>query len=259
VAGVAARPDLAALAPVVLYRTLGPTLPGGAAAAAVLWGIAQQCALQHPAAVRRAGIDAGDAALGDALFDAILASPSGLRWSVDTHEEAWRRIGAHGDRLNLAVPELLAELGRLASEPPPATDPAFPFVLSAGERRSFTANTVYRDPAWRKRDAAGAPRVNPHDAARLGLADGAPARVTTKRGSVGVVVELSSAMQPGHVSLPNGLGLDYPDERGHPVVTGAAPNELTASEDRDWFAGTPWHKHVPARVEPLASASGGAR
>ena len=27
--------------------------------------------------------------------------------------------------------------------------------------------------------------------------------------------------------------------------------ELTASEDRDWLAGTPWHKHVRARVEAL--------
>jgi hypothetical protein len=60
-------------------------------------------------------------------------------------------------------------------------------------------------------------------------------------------------MQPGHVSLPNGLGLEYPDGGTTAVVTGAAPNELTASEDRDWFAGTPWHKHVPARVEAVAS------
>jgi hypothetical protein len=58
-------------------------------------------------------------------------------------------------------------------------------------------------------------------------------------------------MQPGHVSLPNGLGLDYPDDRGHPAQTGAAPNELTASEDRDRFASTPWHKHIPARVEAI--------
>jgi formate dehydrogenase len=28
-----------------------------------------------------------------------------------------------------------------------------------------------------------------------------------------------------------------------------APNELTSREDRDFLAGTPWHKHVPARVE----------
>jgi hypothetical protein len=60
-------------------------------------------------------------------------------------------------------------------------------------------------------------------------------------------------MQRRHVSLPNGLGVDYPDAAGAISVTGAAPNELTASEDRDWFAGTPWHKHVPARVEALTS------
>jgi Molybdopterin oxidoreductase Fe4S4 domain len=30
---------------------------------------------------------------------------------------------------------------------------------------------------------------------------------------------------------------------------GVAPNELTDSARRDWLAGTPWHKHVPARVE----------
>ena len=50
-----------------------------------------------------------------------------------------------------------------------------------GERRSFTANTIFRDPAWRKRDAGGALRVSPDDAARLGLADGGRARLTTRR------------------------------------------------------------------------------
>jgi formate dehydrogenase len=55
-------------------------------------------------------------------------------------------------------------------------------------------------------------------------------------------------MQPGHVSLPNGLGLSYPDAEGNAVVHGVAVNELTASEDRDWLSGTPWHKHVRAQV-----------
>ncbi len=35
------------------------------------------------------------------------------------------------------------------------------------------------------------------------------------------------------------------------VATGVAPNELTSSEDRDPFVGTPWHKHVAARLERL--------
>ena len=66
-------------------------------------------------------------------------------------------------------------------------------------------------------------------------------------------MEVTEIMQPGHVSLPNGLGLSYPDADGTSVVYGVAPNELTSLEDRDAIAGTPWHKHVPARIEALPS------
>jgi hypothetical protein len=51
---------------------------------------------------------------------------------------------ARSGTVNLHVPEVLSELALLATAPPPAPDPAFPFVLSAGERRSFTANTHNR-------------------------------------------------------------------------------------------------------------------
>jgi hypothetical protein len=40
-------------------------------------------------------------------------------------------------------------------------------------------------------------------------------------------------------------------EGGTPQATGVSPTELTSSEDRDWFAGTPRHTHVPARVMAL--------
>jgi hypothetical protein len=42
--------------------------------------------------------------------------------------------------------------------------------------------------------------------------------------------------------------LSYPDDAGAPIVHGVAPNELTSVDDRDWFAATPWHKHVRAQV-----------
>ena len=71
----------------------------------------------------------------------------------------------------------------------------------------------------------------------------------TRRGDGVVTVEVSATMQRGHVSLPNGLGLIYPSADGNPSREGIAPNELTATEDRDRFAGTPWHKCVPARIE----------
>jgi hypothetical protein len=36
------------------------------------------------------------------------------------------------------------------------------------------------------------------------------------------------------------------------MLTGVAANELTSLSWRDPLAGTPWHKHVPARVEALS-------
>ena len=51
--------------PIVLYRTLGPTLPDGAAAAAVLWGAAHRCAMSFPESVRRAGFDGEGLELGE--------------------------------------------------------------------------------------------------------------------------------------------------------------------------------------------------
>jgi anaerobic selenocysteine-containing dehydrogenase len=238
--------------PSLLYRALGPTLPGGAAAAAVLWGAAQLCALHNPEGVARAGYGSDERA-GDRLFAAILDSPSGVVITEDGWDETWKRVERARGAVHLAVPELLGELAGLASEDPPGADPEWPLVLSAGERRSFTANTIMRDPAWRKRDPGGSLRMNPGDAAALGVADGEVVRVRTRRGSGAAPVELHERMQRGHVSLPNGLGLDHLGDDGSPVVTGLGPNELTASEDRDPWAGTPWHKHVPARIEKLAA------
>jgi formate dehydrogenase len=206
--------------------------------------------------VRRAGFDgASPIEQGERLFDAILTTRSGVVFSDDPPEVTWDRLEHDDRRIHLAIPDLLAELRALREEDPAARDPAFPFVLAAGERRTSTANTIYRDPAWRRKDAEGALRMNPADAARLGLCDGGRARVTTKRGSVEAVVAVTDTLQPGHVTLPNGLGLAYPDGQGGETVHGVAPNELTASEDRDWLAGTPWHKHVRARVEAVGGTS----
>ncbi|GAA3206960.1 molybdopterin-dependent oxidoreductase [Actinocorallia longicatena] len=247
-----AEPRLARLAPVLLYRTLGPTLPDGAAAAAVLWGAAHTFVQENPAGVKRAGYGEGLEA-GERLFDAIVSSPHGVVTTDDEHEETWRRL--KGRRIQLDLPEFLAEVAGLGDRPERAGDAEWPFVLSAGERRAFTANTIIRDPDWRRRDAEGALRIAPSDAARLGLATGDRAVLSTRRGSVEVVVEPTDRMRPGHISLPNGFGLDHPDPESGRVVTGIAPNELTSSEARDPYAGTPWHKHVPARLTPLTAGT----
>jgi formate dehydrogenase len=202
-----------------------------------------------PDSVRRAGFGEGVEA-GENLFDAIVTSPSGVVFAVDDYDETLRRIQTDDGRVKLSIPELLGELGALRTEVPPGDDPAWPFMLSAGERRSFTANTIIRDPSWRKLEADIALRVSPSDATRIGVADGGQARLTTKRASAIVAVAVDEAMAAGHLALPNGLGLDHL-EGAQRIRTGVGPNEFTASEDRDPWVGTPWHKTIPARLEAI--------
>jgi len=249
---MATRPGLAAVMPVVLYETLGRSLGEHLAPAALVWGACQQLAASDAASVRRAGFEGEGPALGDALFEAILAHPQGVVITSDPFEATFERIGTEDGRIHLEIPELLRELAGLRDEAPPAVDADFPFILAAGERRGNTANTIYRDPAWRRKDPEGALRMSPGDAARLGVETGGRVRVTTRRGAVETAVEVTDTLRDGHVTLPNGMGLEYPDADGTRRVVGTPPNELTSGEDRDWLAGTPWHKHVRARVEAMA-------
>lgn len=241
--------DLRWLAPVVLYRTLGPRLPGGAASAAALWPSAHMCAATYTDSLRRAGFEGEIPEMGQQLFEKLLSSPSGFVFTEDEPDVSWKRLRTSNGRIRVALPEMLEKLSELDEEPPENPD-GFPFVLSAGERRSYTANTIYRDPNWRRNGEDAGLRMCPSDASSLGITDGATVRLTTKRGSVAVPVEISERMQPGHVSLPNGTGLLNRDADDNGLA-GIAPNELTASEDRDWIAGTPWHKWIPAQIEAV--------
>ncbi len=252
-AATAANPVLGELAPIVLYRTLGPTLPDGAASAAILWGASHRCAMGYPESVKRAGFTGEGLEPGEKLFDAILSSPSGVTFTIDEWDDVWRRVKTADGKVQLVVDELLPDL-RSLSDPDqlaqPSNDAAFPLVLSAGERRSFTANTIFRDNSWRKKDADGALRVSAVDADRFGLVDGGRARLSTERATVEVTIEVNAMMREGHISLPNGMGVGTSDD-----ARGTAPNELTSTGHRDRIAGTPFHKHVPARIEPLETVA----
>jgi formate dehydrogenase len=246
---VSERPHLSEIMPVLLYETLGPSLGAGNEAAAAVWGIAQNFARTNAERLRRAGFDGKGGELGDALFDAIFEDRSGVVYSITDYEDTWNRIS--GGRVNLTITELIPELKSLRAEYP-CSDPEFPFVLSAGQRRSGTANTIIRDPKWRPKDPHGALWMSPVDASELGIQTGSRVRVITQRASAETVVDVSDRMLPGHVALPNGAGLWYPDREGQEFLHGVPPNELTTTGHRDWFAGTPFHKHIPARIERLA-------
>ena len=181
----------------------------------------------------------------------MLNTPSGVVHARSNFEESWQSIRRAGNRINLHIPEMLAEFQKVLQERP-TRDNEYPFVLSAGERRSDTTNTIVRDTAWHKKGWYGSLRINPQDAESIGCGTGDTLRLTTRRASAEVVVEVSDVMSPGHISLPNGTGVNYVDAAGETQHLGVAPNELTDSYSRDFLAGTPWHKHVPARLERVA-------
>ena len=81
------------------------------------------------------------------------------------------------------------------------------------------------------------------------LEDGVRARVTSARGAIEVTVQRDESVRRGMVTLPHGHGMRYGDSE----PLGPALNQLTSSEHCEPFTRTPYHKHVPVRVEALAS------
>lgn len=244
---------VARYAPVVLYRTLGPSLPANLAPAASLWGISQLYVRAQPAAAAGAGFGGLSLLGGNRLFDAILNSQSGVIFGVSQCSDSWKAVKLPDHKINLNIQEMLDELTTIDGKLPHHR-PDFPYILSAGERRAETSQTSIRNPEWMRKGSFGVLRIHPQDAADLGCAEGDWIQVSTPRGAAKAPVELTDEMQPGYVSLPNGHGLDYTRADGTLDRRGVSLNELTNTTDRDPYAGTPWHKYVPVHLERLTPA-----
>ena len=107
--------------PFVLYETLGPTLPDGLKGAAALWGLAQKTAMAYPEAVRRAGH-----ADGNALFEAILQSRSGVTFTAHEYEDDFELIAHEDHKIALQMPEMLDEISGLRDARASADDSGVP-------------------------------------------------------------------------------------------------------------------------------------
>lgn len=230
----------------VLYRTLGKTLPNQAASAAFLLPLAIQFAVEQPKAVQQAGHRGNRLTLGSVLFESILASRSGMVFSQHEYRDVWQLVKTKDKRVHLAIPEMLAELAALPQQQA-VTSPEFPFVLAAGERRSYNANQIYRNPAWRKVDPHGALRIHPQDAADLGITNGGKAYCSTAQGRLEVVAEYDDGMRRGMVSLPHGYGVRY---NGAEAV-GPALNTIISAKDCDPLSRTPYHKYVAVSLQAV--------
>lgn len=242
------RPALAAIAPVVLYETLGRTLADGSGAVAPIWPFCHTLAAKMPHAVQAAGIEGEGFDLGEALFEKARSSSSGMTFTRHDYDQVWELLRHPDRKVRLAIPVLLEWIKSLdpAQEGP---DPDYPFFLHAGQRRSYNANQNFRNPAWRKEDPDGALMIHPDDVAALGATNGGWMSVETRRGSVVVRIQADDSMRRGMVALPHGYGQYYPATDGR-VLVGPRINFLTASDDCDPIAATPHHRNVSVRLRP---------
>ena len=183
-----------------LYRGPGRSLP-----APSLVGIWALC--QANASDRREGVlrtlgepwqEKTAPEIGEELFRRILAHPEGVEIArLNPEEDLASHVAWPDGRIRLSPELLVAELDR-AIATPPESDPDYPLVLGNGLRTRWTANTIHRDPAWRKGKGSECNlAISPKDATQLGLKDGDLARLVTKRAAAELPVDVDDRMLPG--------------------------------------------------------------
>jgi anaerobic selenocysteine-containing dehydrogenase len=229
------------------YRALGPHLPDPALAA--VWLLSHANGMLRPeSVVRTLGPDWEGRMpfeLGTEIFRRIVAHPEGVEIARQRMETNLEDHVGFADKKVRLVPDPMPPEVRRAIATEPTVDGDFPLVMAAGLRTRWTANTIQRDPAWRKgKGPHCALNLSPMDAEALGIRTGDTVRVSTRRGSLTLPAQVDAKLMAGHVWMPNGFGMVSSDG----MTTGANQNELTDVADRDPFTGIPHHRYVRCRV-----------
>jgi anaerobic selenocysteine-containing dehydrogenase len=169
-------------------------------------------------------------------------------------------------RMDLAPAPLMADVARLERERLGASAPPAKLEL-IGRRELRTNNSWLHNSA---RLVKGPPRctlqMHPIDARARGLVDGRNVVVTSRVGSVTVLLDVTDEVMPGVVSLPHGWGHGRPGVRlgVAQAHAGASINDLTDEERVDLLSGNASFSGVvvevvaadTTRVEPATHATG---
>jgi anaerobic dimethyl sulfoxide reductase subunit A len=173
-----------------------------------------QSEVPDPESFRRTGIFAGMEQERTALSDFIadppghpLGTPSGR---IELASAEYARTGFP------AVPEFRG----------PAPDPRHPLALITPHARFRVNSQFSNDPVLRAREPQ-ALDMNPADAGRRGVADGATVRVFSPQGEVRVPVRIAEDIMPGVVSLAAGV---WPELDEHGADTAGSANLLTCTQ-----------------------------
>ncbi len=156
-------------------------------------------------------------------------------------------------KIELAPPEIVADVERLRASLARTGGSEQPGIVLVGRRDLRSNNSwMHNLEVLVKGKERCTLHVHPDDAARLGLVDGACARVTSRVGAVDAPVEITDAVMQGVVSLPHGwghdvAGTDLAVAAKHPGVNS---NVLTDGATLDPLSGNAILNGIPVEVSP---------
>jgi anaerobic selenocysteine-containing dehydrogenase len=188
-------------------------------------------------------------------LERVAAHPHGMRLPDVRTGVLARRLRTPDRKVHLWNELLGSEIERLERSTAVPDDPAYPLRLIG--RRDLRSNNswLHNLPRLMRGDRCHRLRVHPADAARLGLADGAPAVVRSTVGALTVEVRVTDEVMPGVVSLPHGWGHTYGTER-RVAERDPGPNCNALIDERviEPLAGMAFLNGFPVAVEPVAAS-----
>jgi anaerobic selenocysteine-containing dehydrogenase len=159
--------------------------------------------------------------------------------------------------IELAPEPLVADVARLREALARVGGAPNPGPVLVGRRHMRSNNSwMHNLPMLVRGPAQCTLQVHPDDAERYGLADGEPALVRSRTGSVEAAVEITDAVMPGVVSLPHGWGHDAPEAQlsvasAHP---GTNSNRLSDELLIDAVSGNAVLNGIPVTLAPVPAA-----
>ena len=153
-------------------------------------------------------------------------------------------------KVELAPPEILADLDRLAADLEPLPEDQ---AVLVGRRHVRSNNSwMHNVNVLVKGKERCTLQVHPADAERWGLTDGAAASVTSAVGTVEAPVAVTDDILTGVVSLPHGWGHDRSDARMAVAAAhaGVNTNVLTDGGPVDPLSGNAVLNGIPVTVTP---------
>ncbi len=182
-------------------------------------------------------------------IDALRESPHGRDFGALTPSFPQRLLTADG-RIDIAPSAMLADLARLES----AIAAPIPDLVLIGRRELRNNNSwMHNAPRLMRGPERCTLLLNPRDAERFGIADGAAVEVRSAVGRIESVARIDDAMMPGVASLPHGFGHHRTGVRlrvasAHP---GASINDLTDPSRLDALTGNAALNGTPIEVRAL--------